>query len=150
MRTSLWILIVSLFILLIYTAFFSYPDDIWELLVGSARSGMSFYDLRTLNAVPNAISKGLDPYFFNPTDPSGRLLNYPPIWIYIVEFFGLGNIRNMNILGLLIGVAAISLFLIFVKKSNLSPLFWLFLVSHSFLFALERGNIDLLIFNYDE
>jgi hypothetical protein len=147
MKITLWILILSLFILLIYTAFFSYPDGIWELLVGSARSGMSFYDLRTLNALPSAISQGIDPYFSNPSDPSGRLLNYPPIWINIVDFFRLGNIGNMNFFGFLLGFLAIISFLLFVKKSNLKPIFVLFVVSHSFLFALERGNIDLLIFS---
>ena len=147
MKIALGILILSLFILIFYTSFIGYPDPIWELLVGSARSGMSFYDLRTLHALPNSIAQGLDPYYYNPTDPAGRLLNYPPIWISIAQFFRFGIIANMNTFGFSLGLMAIITFLCFVKKMKLNSFFALFIVSHSFLFALERGNIDLLVFS---
>ena len=93
----LFILIPGILLSIIfYTAFIEHNVQLWEYLVGSARAKLSFYDLRSLRGLIFSIRDSLDPYYNNPYDPSGRVLNYPPIWIKISHLFQLDKINNFN------------------------------------------------------
>jgi hypothetical protein len=105
-----------------------------------------YADLRTVQGLIFSMSHGFDPYFSNPGDPWGRTLNYPSIWIFIANIFSLHLEWNY-----LIFVSAyvfvyiiICLFLIY-KYPSICLL--LIILSGSSLLAIERGNIDLIIFN---
>ena len=109
----------------------------------------AFADIHILGSALKTISLGENPYINNIADLWNRPFNYPPIWLKISNLFKLGDNNSIIYFGLILNTIFIFsiLNLFFRKKFStkilllLIPLF----LSSSFLKAMERGQIDLLI-----
>jgi hypothetical protein len=104
-----------------------------------------FADLRVIKAAVEAVGSGIDPQISNPSDPWARPLNYPMIWERIGAFFHME--REVNLLacgGIMVGLYLAACLLFLSRYQS----WWLLLcmLSGSSLLAVERGNIDLIIF----
>jgi hypothetical protein len=105
-----------------------------------------FADTRTVTDSIDCLARGQDPYVTRACDPWHRLYNYPPIWLD-ARFLGVAS-RSSNFIGTGLSILSVCvLLLLFNARSWISALIiFLAVVSPSLLFAVERGNIDQLIF----
>lgn len=108
-----------------------------------------FADIRTITGVNDTIALGLDPLVNNPGDPWHRAMNYPRIWQYVAElskmdqsfgvYFGLLNV-TLYVIGFYV-------FALRIKMSRLMGfLFLITFFSPASVLAMERGNIDIVMF----
>jgi len=104
-----------------------------------------FLDMRTVQWAPATRLAGLDPQLTSVGDPLKRAMNYPILWEHISRLL---NLQNENIFLafelILVGLYLLASFFILLKTRS-----WWFLVcvfSGASLFAIERGNNDLLVF----
>ena len=107
---------------------------------------LSFSDLRVITAGAESRREGLDPMVDNARDPWKRQLNYPRIWQQISH---LGISQNHTVpIALLMIVAFFASMFLWPRKLTRGGAIVLFLglLSPPVMMALERGNIDLLIF----
>ncbi len=90
--------------------------------------------------------KGVDVYVANPCDALERVQNLPPIWLHLP--FWPSDKNWTNILGLTIdSVFLLSLMALPPPRCARDAIpVLMFLISSSFIFALERANQDLIIF----
>ncbi len=121
------------------------PDRTWGTW-GITVVSVPFLDLRVITGGAESWAQGYDPMYWNPGDTLGRLLNYPRVW-QLTFRLGIDQTDTMAI-----GIGIIILFvvglLIFTGEyDNLTALLIFLLVcSPAIMFAIERGNVDLLIF----
>jgi hypothetical protein len=134
-------------ILILSTALLSDWTSVWEK-VGVPSYTPPFLDLRSITSGLKTVQRGGDPLIANPSDPLRRTMNYPRIWLHLFSWLGI-NDSNLWIVGItfcalyLIGISwlilqsqrALDAVILLVAGLSLSP-----------LFAIERGNSDLLIF----
>jgi hypothetical protein len=105
-----------------------------------------FTDTRTVTHSIDCVVHGKDPYFVRTFDPWARVYNYPPIWL---EFRHLGiSSRSSNWIGTMMAIAtAATLLFLFNAKTLISAaLIFFAVISPTVLYAVERGNIDQIIF----
>lgn len=121
-------------------------DVTWKLL--SVRPMQPhFADLRVILAGLQSQEDGLDPLSNNPHDPWNRTMNYPRLWMSL-GYLGLGS-GDIFWLGFLMAAAFfVSVLLFLPNKLNLvgQIAVILTLTSPAVFFAVERANIDLIIF----
>ena len=105
-----------------------------------------FADTRTVTDSIDCLAKGQDPYITRACDPWHRLYNYPPVWLD-ARYLGVSS-RSSNFIGTAMAILFVcALVLLFNARSWISAvIIFLAVISPSFLFAVERGNIDQLIF----
>lgn len=105
-----------------------------------------FPDTRTVTDSIDCVAKGQDPYVVRTCDPWHRLYNYPPVWLG-ARYLGVSS-RTSNFVGTAMSILSVcALLLLFHARSWISAvLIFLAVASPSLLFAVERGNIDQLIF----
>ncbi len=105
----------------------------------------TFGDMRSLQGAITSIAQGYDPYFENPGEINGLTLNYPPVWIPIVQFLHIEKPVNFYGFVLAFEVGFLACLAAMLWRY---PSIWLLLaaVSGAILMALERGNNDLVIF----
>jgi ribose transport system permease protein len=104
-----------------------------------------FADMRTVQAAVLSDQQGLDPQIDNPSDPWGRVMNYPKIWLWIAKLFQLNNETNF----IVFACACVLAYLIccfFIQRSAPSLYILLAIFSGASLLAVERGNNDILAF----
>lgn len=105
-----------------------------------------FADLLCVTSGAESFAHGLDPFYCNPFDPEGRCLNYPRIWQWLGAF-GVQSAHTMPL-----SLCLIALYLVTVVFTvpiiSFPQALWVFvcLISPASLFAVERGNADMLIF----
>jgi len=118
----------------------------WQNLVDGATSP-GFADVRTITHSIDCLLSGHDPYIAAACDPWGRLYNYPSIWLHL-GVLGISSAFT-NVIGLsLIIVTIISLLFLFHTQTVVSGVIvFCALCSPPILFAVERGNTDLVIFS---
>lgn len=105
-----------------------------------------FTDTRTVTNSIDCVLGGKDPYHVRTFDPWRRVYNYPPIWL---EFRHLGiTSRSSNLIGTMMAfVTAATLLFLFSARTWISAALIFFAVlSPAVLFAVERGNIDQIMF----
>lgn len=147
-RTSalaiLWLVPVTIFEL----AFFMGWVEVWGTLKLPSMVP-PFFDLRGLTGGVLTMHRGLEPLFGNPYDPLHRPVNYPRIWLILFDKAGITN-QNVEIVGVLF--AALYLLcvshLVLRSTRTLETVYLLIAgLSLAPLFALERGNNDLMVFS---
>lgn len=148
-RNFFFMLFAFLLILItIMIAVFGF-EKILNLIWNTPTMNPVFADIRSITGVNETLSQGLDPLISNPGDPWGRTMNYPRIWQYLAEIFNFT--QNTSIYFGFVNLALyIFGFLLFSSRLNLSNamvfvLLMAFLSPASVL-AMERGNIDIVIF----
>jgi hypothetical protein len=107
-----------------------------------------FADLRTITGAMQSAQQGFDPMRENPMDPWRRPLNYPPVWLQAFGALGIDD-RDLTTVGLsfaALSLASVSWLILTAASRAEAALLGLSAVSHSALFAVERGNSDLVVF----
>jgi hypothetical protein len=120
--------------------------DIWPWL--GVPSGPSiFFDARNVAAAVECSRLGHDPLVDNPCDPWGRVMFYPRVWL-VLRWTGLEQRHT-----LLFGVVVITVFLVLLllllgRLSVVEGLVAAVAVcSPAVMFAVERANMDLVVFS---
>jgi hypothetical protein len=138
---------VGFMVLSIGTLFLTYGyENTWRLWRISTISPY-FVDCRTFTGCGISLARGCDPLVHNPGDPRGRRLNYPRIWQYLAV---LGVQPQHTIyFGAAFGTLFLLSLFLFLPGSITRATACVLLIalfSPAVIFALERGNNDLLIF----
>jgi hypothetical protein len=105
----------------------------------------SFGDMRVIQGAVISVERGLDPRISNPGDPSGRLFNYPMLWVTMGKALKITNESRFYVISttLIFAFTGICAFLLF-RFPSFSLL--ASVLSTATLLGIERGNIDLVIF----
>ena len=106
----------------------------------------SFADTRTITHSIDCLLSGQDPYVVRSFDPWNRVYNYPPIWLDL-RYLGVTS-RSTNPLGVLMALLLASSLLLLFSATRLDTALVVFLAifSKPVLLAMERGNIDQVLF----
>ena len=146
----LWLVPLLIFAL----AFSSDWVSVWGAL-GLPAETLQFFDLRVITGGLVTLQQGGDPFVASPADPWHRIgggqgvFNYPRIWLHLFSLLGVSN-KNISIVGIVFCVIYLVCIssLIIRSKHNVDALIVLIAsLSLASLFAMERGNTDLLIFS---
>ena len=132
-------------LIIILSLFYFGWNETWVHL-GIPTMKPNFGDLRTVQGAYNSIALGFDPQISNPGDPWNRPLNYSKLWLNIGEIF---NIKvESNYVLFVSSYVFIYLLSFFYLLKNFPSFFMLLcFFSGSSILAIERGNIDLIIFS---
>jgi hypothetical protein len=105
-----------------------------------------FLDTEYVTGLVSCWRKGIDVYVTNPCDAIGRLNDYSPLWLRMS--FLAGDRKWATALGLAQDcLFVLSLGLLPPMRGRLTAILLLLaIISPATVFALERGNIDLLMF----
>ena len=159
MARTLYTALLALVILLFYGGFIvlwltdqhDFSRDwanLWGVDLGMlntpSRQSVPFFDLYGTLSWRDCHLQGVDVMATNPCDPLGRPSNYSPLWYLLPT----GGRDNYMLLGLLLGVCFLALLPLVLRPAS-----WVeFLVSalaaisSVTLLAVDRANIDLLLF----
>lgn len=105
-----------------------------------------FFDTEFIAAQLHCWRQGVNVFVTNPCDVGGRLMAYPPLWLHL--WFLPSNPWAIGPIGLLLGIGFIVSLTVLppiTATRDLHALWWA-LASSACAFAVERGNVDLLIF----
>jgi hypothetical protein len=108
-----------------------------------------FFDLRAITSGLVIASWGGDPLVSNPFDPLHRAMNYPRIWLHLFSALGIDD-RNVVVVGIVFCILYLICVSVLVVEAKSGLEAFIVLVaglSLSSLFAIERGNTDLLVFS---
>lgn len=105
----------------------------------------AFADMRGVQGAHKSVALGLNPQVANPGDPWNRPMNYPAIWIWIAKVCGLGSEANFLIF---VSIAVLCFICCCYQIISETHSVWVLLIASSgaSLFAVERGNNDIIIF----
>jgi hypothetical protein len=119
--------------------------DIWSRL-GVPTGPSLFFDTRNLTAALECRRLGFDPLVESPCDPWGRPLNYPRVWLAL-RWLGL-NQSHTTALGLLFVALFLGSIFVLVGRISLGKgiLIAVAVCSPSVMFAIERANMDIVVF----
>jgi glycosyl transferase family 87 len=119
--------------------------DIWRFL-GVPTGPSLFFDTRNLTAALECRRLGYDPLRESPCDPWGRPLNYPRIWLAL-RWLALNQSHTDLLAIVLIALFLLSIFLVIGRVTfGEGVLVAMAVCSPSVMFAIERGNMDIVIF----
>jgi len=119
--------------------------DVWSRL-GVPTGPSLFFDTRNLTAALECRRLGFDPLVESPCDPWGRPLNYPRVWLAL-RWLGL-NQSHTTVLGLLFVALFLGSIFVLVGRISLGKgiLIAVAVCSPSVMFAIERANMDIVVF----
>jgi hypothetical protein len=119
--------------------------DIWPAL--GVPSGPSlFFDTRNLTAALECRRLGFDPLVESPCDPWGRPLNYPRVWLAL-RFFGLDQSDTVALALVFIALFLVAVYLLMGRLTfGGGILLAVAMCSPSVMFAVERANLDIVVF----
>lgn len=105
-----------------------------------------FHDLRSLTVATDCARRGIDPYLRSGCNQSAALLDYPRAWVVIFRLAGVHERDTTAVAGIEVLIFSLSIALL-VRRAPRLPGLWLAVVcSPAVLFAIDRGNNDLVIF----
>ena len=117
----------------------------WQAF-GVPALNFDFADTRTITHSIDCVLSGRDPYVDRSFDPWHRLYNYPPIWLQL-RHLGVRSTSTRWVAGFFWAAFFCSCLALFRARNWITAAtILLALLSWPVLFALERGNTDLLIF----
>jgi hypothetical protein len=119
--------------------------DPWRSLGVNAAPTL-FYDARNVAAAADCWAAGYDPLVDNPCDPAGRIMNYPRIWVGL-HYLGLTQGRTL-VFGAIVVVLFLGAVLLLVGRLSIPEgvVVAVAVVSPAVMLAIERANMDLLVF----
>ncbi len=137
--------VLGVYFLVVAVPRFLWNVDVWPRL--GVPSGPSlFFDTRNLTAALECRRLGFDPLVQNPCDPWGRPLNYPRVWLAL-RWLGLNQSHTVALALLFIIVFLGSILLLTGRVSlGRGSLVALAVCSPSVMFAIERANVDIVVF----
>lgn len=111
--------------------------DLWEF---------PFLDTDTVLSAVRCIRQGVDVYVANPCDPLARVFDYSPAWMVLRVFpMTIGWLWPIGVL-VDLGLVAALLMMPGARTKGGAWLIALSVISSAALFAVERGNNDLVLF----
>jgi Glycosyltransferase family 87 len=141
--------LVVLAVLAVYFAVVAIPRalldvDVWPAL-GVPAEDTLFYDARNVAAAADCRRLGHDPLVDNPCDPSARPMNYPRMWL-LLRFVGLQQSLT-TLFGAVVVLLFLASVLLLVGRLTVrqGALVAAALCSPAVMFAVERGNMDLVL-----
>jgi len=108
-----------------------------------------FSDLDAISRALTSKQQGFNPYIDNPSDLTNRSFVYPSIWLYFFDLFSLNKKINFQIFNtiLIYLYALIYLKLAYdINKKNFSIILIILFFSSASMLAVERLNIEIIIF----
>jgi hypothetical protein len=119
--------------------------DVWPAL-GVPAEDTLFYDARNVAAAADCRRLGHDPLVDNPCDPTARPMNYPRMWL-LLRFVGLQQ-SHTALFGAVVVLLFLASVLLLVGRLTVrqGALVAAALISPAVMFAMERGNMDLVLF----
>ncbi len=105
-----------------------------------------FLDLHAVMSAIECWQRGVDVYVANPCDTYGRLHLYSPLWLRLPPIFGEPALLRPFGVALALGFVLSLLWLPAAPRGRSEVALLLAVVSPVTAFALERANLDLLIF----
>lgn len=107
----------------------------------------TFLDIRIVLGGFESQRMGFDPLIENPGDPLERPMNYPRLWLLLAST-GLGP-RHAVPVGLVLAAAFLTCALLVARPRTYTEavIYSVFYCSPAFMLAIERANIDLVIFS---
>lgn len=136
---------LGIYLLVISGARFIFSIDLWPHL--GVPSGPSlFFDARNVAAAAECRGLGLDPLVHNPCDPWGRPLVYPRVWLAL-RWLGLDQSHTIT-LGVVAGLLFLGAVMLSLGRLTVGQgvAVGLAACSPATMFAMERGNMDLVVF----
>lgn len=135
-------------LLILVSAFSSGWVTTWRAL-GVPSMTPPFLDLYGIPASVETLHQGLDPMVTNPSDPYHRPLNYPRVWLYLFSAAGItrGNVSAAGIVLCGFYLFCMSYLILQMKHAVDSVIILFVSLSVAPLFAIERGNNDLVVFS---
>jgi hypothetical protein len=136
---------LALYFLVVAVPRLLWSVDIWPRL--GVPSGPSlFFDTRNLTAALECRRLGFDPLVQNPCDPWGRPLNYPRVWLAL-RWLGLNQSHTVP-LAIVFIILFLGSILLLIGRVSLGRgiLVAVAICSPSVMFAIERGNMDIVVF----
>ncbi len=116
-------------------------------MLGVAAWSPSFADARLITQSIDCVRVGVDPYEVKECDAFHRLYNYPPIWLSL-RYAGVSSRSTSILAGAMVGMTFAALLVLFRAERRLSGiLIFCGALSPPVLLAVERGNIDLVVFS---
>jgi hypothetical protein len=143
--------LVVLAILAVYVALVALPRvlfdvDLWPRL-GVPAEDTLFYDARNVAAAADCRRLGHDPLVDNPCDPTDRPMIYPRLWL-LLRLLGLQQSHTTLFGGVVVLLFLVSvLFLVGRLTVRQGFLVAAALCSPAVMFAVERANMDLVLFS---
>lgn len=143
-----YFLFISLILyLLIFIIIYSLGwDKGWSYFGISAMYPPTFADARNIQGALLSHQNGLDPTVSNPYDPWGRELLYPKTWLLLASFLHLEGEINFLIF-LFLNLLSYCFICIKLTKNTTSIFPFILSISSASLLCIERGNMDIFIFN---
>lgn len=119
--------------------------DVWSRL-GVPSSPSLFFDTRNLTAALECRRLGFDPLIESPCDPWGRPLNYPRVWLAL-RWLGLDQSHTV-VLAIVFIILFLGSILLLTGRVSLGRgiLVVIAVCSPSVMFAIERANMDIVVF----
>jgi hypothetical protein len=123
-----------------------FDTDLWPRL-GVPAEDTLFYDARNVAAAADCRRLGHDPLVDNPCDPTDRPMIYPRLWL-LLRFLGLQQSHTTIFGGAVVLVFLVSALLILGRlTARQGVLVAAALCSPAVMFAVERANMDLVLFS---
>jgi hypothetical protein len=119
--------------------------QVWAML-GVEHEGVAFVDLALITGGADCVAHGIDPYVTASCDVWQRIYNYPPIMLLLSR---LGVRASHTVpLGLALDFAFLLTLVVVMKARSRAgqAIVFLAVLSYPVLWALERGNVDLVVF----
>jgi hypothetical protein len=106
-----------------------------------------FFDTRNITAALECRRLGYDPLVENPCDPWGRAMFYPRVWL-LLRWLGLDQSDTLA-LGVLIGLLFLASVCLLTGRISAGEgvVVALIVCSPAVMFALERANMDVVLFS---
>jgi hypothetical protein len=136
--------------LVVYLGFVAIPRILWDVdlwpRLGVPSGPSLFFDTRNLTAALDCRRLGFDPLIQNPCDPWDRPLNYPRVWL-LLRFLGITGSHTVLLASLFVALFLGSILLL-VGRISLGKgiVVAIAVCSPSVMFAIERANMDIVIF----
>lgn len=120
-------------------------NDTWRLWHIDPQ-GMPFMDFRLIPGSAESFRNGFEPSVENPSDPNGRIFNYPAFW-RLFFYTGVSQADTVWISIAMLVLFFVSVF-VFPEKLSIPGAIAMLLVlfSPASILLYERGNVDLIVF----
>jgi hypothetical protein len=141
------VIVVALaaYVLAVVGAWEIWQVNLWPWL-GVPPGPSVFFDARNVLAALECQRLGYDPLIENPCDPWQRPMFYPRVWLAL-QWLGL-NQSHTNAFGALIALLGVASLLLLLGRIGVGEgiVVALAVCSPAVMFALQRGNMDVLLF----
>ncbi|MDC1224047.1 hypothetical protein N8Z31_00930 [Pelagibacteraceae bacterium] len=108
-----------------------------------------FSDLDAISRALTAKQEGLNPYFNNPYDLKNKTYVYPSIWLHFFDLFNLNKKINFQVFNFILIYFYTFIYLklaLKINKNSFSTILSIIFLSSASLLAVERLNIEIIIF----